>query len=65
MATFTDRSKVVLLLWFTIYVIVCLCMYVLVIFILDSRLAILWKEIASFFLFGVFERKLLSNCIDS
>ena len=26
---FTDRSKAVLLLWFTISVIVCLCMYVL------------------------------------
>ena len=40
---FTDRSNVVLLLWFTISVIVCLCMYVLVIsFILDSRLAYFW-----------------------
>ena len=29
---FTDRSKAVLLMWFTISVIVCLCMYVLLIF---------------------------------
>ena len=30
---FTDRSKAVLLLWFTISVSVCLCMYVLVKFL--------------------------------
>ena len=37
---FTDRSKAVLLLWFTISVIACLCMYILVKnFLLDSRLA--------------------------
>ena len=32
-AIFTDRSKAVLLLWFTILLIVCVCMYVLVKFI--------------------------------
>ena len=43
--TFTYRSKAVLLLWFTMYVIVCLCMYVLVkIFILDRRLASYFGE---------------------
>ena len=43
---FKDRSKAMLLLWFTISVIVCLCMYVLVIFcfILDSCLAIFCSE---------------------
>ena len=49
---FTDRSKAVLLLWFIMYVIVCLCMYVLVIFfiILDSRLAkFLGKKLSFWF----------------
>ena len=44
---FTDFSKVVLLLWFSISVILCLCMFDNgAIFILDSRLAILWTETA-------------------
>ena len=43
----TDRSRAALLLWFTMSIIVCLCMYVLVIiffFILDSRLASFFVE---------------------
>ena len=43
----TDRSKAVLLLWFTISVIVCLCIYVLMILffiILNSRLASFGNE---------------------
>ena len=42
---FIDRCKAVLLLWFTISAIVCLCMYVFVTFlILDSRWAIFGEE---------------------
>ena len=41
---FTDRSKAVLLLWFTISVIVCLHVCSGVIFILDSHLDKIWER---------------------
>ena len=80
---FTDRSKAVFLLWFTISIILCLCMFVFVqslfwiaVWSLFGKKLLFWHSAcnddcaavtlsASFFPFGVLERKVLGNCIDS
>ena len=54
---FTDRSKAMLLLWFTISVIISLCMYVLLIFlfIFNSVWPLVWDRNGPFgILFVVF-----------